>query len=101
MADAREHNRNIGSRERRWLVVVQDGQHSTLGRHTDPTAEDLEALAAQVDRLGVAGWLAVSEGVYYAEGPVTLMCVRRLSAADGDWSAAERLWHERRARALG
>jgi hypothetical protein len=51
--------------------------------------------------VGVAGWLAVSEGVYYAEGPVTLMCVRRLSAADGDWSAAERLWHERRARALG
>jgi hypothetical protein len=101
MAESREHIRNICSREKRWLVVLQDGQHSTIGRHTDPTQEELDVFATQIDRLGVAGWLVISEGVYHSRDPVTLMCVRRLSGTDGDWTTAETLWRERRANSVG
>jgi hypothetical protein len=82
--------------ERRWLVVVETGQHSTIGRHTDPTEEDISHAASQLDGAGLAGWLVVSEGHYYQRTPVTLLMVRQITAKPGDWPAAERLWHQRR-----
>ena len=100
MADAQEHMKNARSRERCWLVVADDGTHSIIGRHSDPSKEELDGFAAQVDRRGLTAWLVVSEGVYFSQEPVTLMVVRRISAADGDWATAERRWHDRRTTAL-
>lgn len=85
-------------RERRWLVVGETGQHTTIGRHTDPTDEEIAQVAGQLDGAGLAGWLVVSEGRYYRRTPVTLMMVRQISSKPGDWPAAERLWHQRRER---
>ena len=96
-----EHSVNKDAREKRWLVVSADGRHGTLGRHTDPSAAEIERAGARLDELGLAGWLVVSEGVYYSDGPVTLLQVRRISAADGDWDEAAKLWHATRAAAQG
>ena len=85
-------------RERRWLIVVETGQHVTIGRHTDPTDDEIAQVASQLDSAGLAGWLVVSEGGYYQRTPVTLMMVRQITSKPGDWPAAERLWHQRRER---
>jgi hypothetical protein len=88
------------SKEKRWLVIIEDGRHSTLGRATDPTSEEIDRAAAGLDASGLAGWLAVSEGTYYRENPVKLLLVRRITMKDGSWDEAERLWHAARAERL-
>lgn len=76
------------AREKRWLVVTQDGRHATLGRHTDPSPDEVAAAGSQLDTLGVAGWLAVSEGVYYSKTPVILLFVRSITTLEGNWDEA-------------
>jgi hypothetical protein len=94
-----EHRVNDPAREKRWLAVTQAGEHVTLGRHTDPTDAELDQIARQLDGLGTAGWLVVSEGGYHGPGPVSLLQVRRLTSLDGDWSMAEERWHAKRSEA--
>ena len=53
-------------RERRWIVLCTDGRHVTLGRHTDPTEDEIVAAERSLSAAGLAGWLAVMAGDYYA-----------------------------------
>jgi hypothetical protein len=85
------------TREKRWLAITQTGEHVTLGRHTDPTEIELADISRQLDGLGTAAWLVVSEGGYHGSGPVALLQVRRLTSIDGDWNSAEERWHAKRA----
>jgi hypothetical protein len=87
-------------RERRWLVIAEDGRHSTLGRHSDPSPDEIENIRAIADAQGWAGWLVISEGVYYSSDSVDLMVVRRITSKDGDWDEAARRWHGLRREAL-
>ena len=76
-------------RERRWIVLGQDGRHVTLGRHTDPTAEEIGHAGAGLRAAGIGGWLAVMEGVYYRScGGVSLMMVRELAPCRASWDEA-------------
>ena len=86
------------AREQRWLVVVEDGRHATIGRAFDPSPEELDAAGAALDSEGLAGWLVVSDGDYWGEEPVDLMLVRRLTQRDGSWEAASAAWQEARRR---
>lgn len=87
--------------EVRWLLIVQDGYHTTLGRHRDPEPEDLVLVASQLDAQQLAGWLAVSKGDYWdGEREPEVMMVRRLSEADGDWDAALTMWRGARRKAI-
>jgi hypothetical protein len=88
-------------RERRWLVVAEDGRHVTLGRHSDPSDDEIAEAGRRIDALGLAAWLVISEGGYYNRTKVTLMMVRSITAAQGDWVAAETRWQEHRKAALG
>lgn len=81
--------REAGMREKRWIVLCTDGRHVTLGRHSDPTDDEVlraeEALRVQ----GLAGWLAVTSGVYYGRGPIEILQVRPLGEpAAESWTAA-------------
>ncbi len=87
-------------KERRWLVVAEDGHHSTIGIRTDPSPEEIRSLGDSLDSAGMAAWLVVSEGGYDDAGVVTLLMVRRITSRDGNWADAERRWHERRAKKL-
>ncbi len=79
----------MGRRERRWLVIASDGRHVTLGRATDPTLEQLQQLAGQLRRQGLAGWLTVTEGSYYRRGHLGVMVVRPLAELPGaTWDTA-------------
>ena len=77
------------TRERRWIVLVENGEHSTVGRHTDPEAELLDTVAGQLRGHGVGGWLAVLEGDYHGRDALSLLMVRELVPAARSWSEAE------------
>jgi len=77
--------------ETRWIVLGTDGRHVTLGRHTDPTQEEVAAAEAALAAQGMAGWLTVVKGAYYARRTPSLMMVRPLAdpACTFDEAAAE------------
>ncbi len=89
------------TRERRWIVLAEDGRHSTLGRDTDPTEAEIasteQALAAQ----GLHGWLAIADGDYWAKrDKVGLLMVRPLGAPLTAFDSAADAFQTLRRRAL-
>jgi hypothetical protein len=42
--------------ERRWIVLMPDGGHISIGRHTDPSDDEIEAVAGKLRRAGTGGW---------------------------------------------
>ena len=76
--------------EKRWLVIASDGRHVTVGRATDPPPEMLDAAGDGLRSLGLAGWLAVSDGSYYGPGSLELLLVRPLFELSGaTWDEAQ------------
>ena len=90
------------SREKRWIVLAEDGRHSTIGRHTDPTEDDLERAAASLRAASLGGWLAVMEGEYYGQrSRVELLQVRELNPSRVRWEDAETAFHHARKASVG
>lgn len=83
-------------RERRWIILAEDGRHVTVGRHTDPTDEELARSAHSLRTSGVGGWLAVTEGQYFSRGNLSVMMVRELVPARATWDAALDAFQARR-----
>ena len=46
-------------RDPRWVLLTETGELSTLGRHREPSEEDIAAAEAVLARAGRSGWLAV------------------------------------------
>lgn len=67
------------TRERRCLLLAEEGSHSWLGRNTNPDEEDLSCAKAALTRAGVGGWVAISEGDYWGKESITLLQVRELN----------------------
>jgi hypothetical protein len=53
------------TREKRWVALGTDGRHITLGRHSDPTEDEIGRLEAALRAKGTGAWLAVAEGDYW------------------------------------
>lgn len=75
-------------RERRWLLLAETGDHSWLGRARDPGEDEIGAAEASLQRVGIGGFLAVSEGDYWSRGPMSLLEVRRLNTPGASFDAA-------------
>jgi hypothetical protein len=76
-------------RERRWIVLGQDGRHVTLGRAAPPSAEEIAKASDALQRQGLAGWIALLDGDYWGCGRVTLAPMQPIGAAATlDWPAA-------------
>lgn len=87
--------------EKRWIVLAEDGRHTTLGRHTDPTEEEITRAGAGLKAAGLGGWLAVMEGDYYGRSDnVNLLMVRKLAPARIGWDAAVAAFRDGRERRL-
>lgn len=57
--------------------------YSTLGRHTDPTEEEILAAENGLCQAGLSGWLAVAEGDFHGRHTAPrLMEVRRIGAGE-------------------
>lgn len=76
------------TQEHRWIVLGVDGRYVTLGRHTDPTPEEIAAAEAALRAAGQQGWLAVMRGRYYSREAVELLMVRPLADPAEVWDAA-------------
>ena len=74
--------------EKRWIILTPDGGHISIGRHTDPSEDEIGAVAGKVRQAGTGGWLAVMEGRYYGRRKVTLLMVREIVPANESWEAA-------------
>jgi len=86
------------AQERRWIILGEDGRHVTVGRHTDPTDDELARAAEALRASGQGGWLAVLEGHYYRPRErVSLMMVRELAPTNVAWTVAVEAFHGRRA----
>jgi hypothetical protein len=77
------------SEEKRWIVLADDGRHVTIGRHTDPSEEEIEGAAKALSATGAGGWLAVTEGRYYSGRPALgVLMVRELAPPKATWDEA-------------
>ena len=83
-------------KEKRWIILGDDGRHVTVGRHSDPTEDELAAAAAGLKAAGRGGWLAVTEGQYYSRSRLTVMMVRELAPAREPWDVAVAAFHAAR-----
>jgi hypothetical protein len=87
-------------RERRWIILADDGRHVTVGRHTDPTEEEIERAGAGLRAISAGGWLAVLEGAYYEPGTVSLMLVKEIAPARCEWDSAVTTFLQIRSRTI-
>ena len=76
------------TRERRWVVISEDGRHATPGRHTDPSEEEIRTAEVALAASGTAGWLAVTEGVYSSRDAMTVLQVHVLGTSSVGWQDA-------------
>lgn len=88
--------------EKRWIVLGIDGRHATLGRHSDPSEDEIGKAEAALEAQGLSGWLAVTSGSYYGPGRLEVIQVRPLANPPGDaWTTALALFLDRRTHARG
>jgi hypothetical protein len=88
-------------RERRWIVLGEDGRHVTLGRHSDLTEAEIAAAEQALAAQGLHGWLAVAAGDYWARrGRVSLLMVRPLGTPQAAFDEAAAAFEALRRRAL-
>jgi hypothetical protein len=78
----------IASRERRWIILGDDGRHVTVGRHSDPSEDELDRAADALRANNQGGWLAVTEGRYYSEDQLSVLMVRELASPRAAWEVA-------------
>lgn len=69
------------------MVLAATGQHSWLGRHSDPTDDELREVSRRMSELSIDAWLCVAEGNYWLDGYYAVMPVRPLNGT-GDFDAA-------------
>lgn len=67
-------------RERRWVVVATNGQYVTLGRHSDPSEEEITAAERALRLQNLSGWLAIMEGNPWTGGAPRLLEVKPLAS---------------------
>lgn len=89
-----------GELEKRWIVLSEDGRHATLGRYTDPTEDEIQRAAEGLRGAGIGGWLAVTEGVYYSRGRLSVLQVRELVHSEISWQDAVKSFLDMRAKAI-
>lgn len=87
--------------ERRWIILGEDGRHVTMGRHSDPSPDELAQAEASLEAQGLAGWLAVMEGGYYERRKPALMMVRPLCNPQRPFVEAADAFEAAREAALG
>ncbi len=85
------------TREKRWIALGPDGRHITLGRHSDPTEDEIGRLEAALREEVTGAWLAVAEGDYWnPKAGMTLLMVRSIGNPTGAWEQAVAAFKERR-----
>jgi hypothetical protein len=85
--------------ERRWALIAEDGRPSWLGRHSDSSEAELAQVTDSLAKQGIAGWLAVTEGVYYGRGKFSVLMVRP-HCGEANWETSVAAFQEHRRQGL-
>lgn len=88
------------SDEVRWIVLSQDGRHVTLGRHSDPSPDELKRAEDALIAAGEHGWLAVLRGAYYSQAVPSLLMVKTMGIPNEPWDKAVEAFERRRLEAV-
>jgi len=76
------------AKEKRWAIIGEDGRHVWMGRHSDPTEAEIAQAESALAAQGLAGWLAITEGDYWAKrGRMGFVMVRPLAAPASSFEA--------------
>ncbi|WP_308719830.1 hypothetical protein [Komagataeibacter xylinus] len=77
-----------------WLILVEDGRHVLLGRHSPPTDEEISRAAHALAAQGIGGWLAKGSGHYYQKRQqYSLLKIRPFTKISIPWEVAETRFH--------
>lgn len=58
------------AKDPRWIVLAEDGRHSSVGRHREPDVEDIARIEDGLRQAGLGGWLAImSQSAYHSGLP--------------------------------
>jgi hypothetical protein len=89
------------ARDPRWILLVDNGEYSSLSRHREPDGDDIAAVEKALRQSSRSGWLAVmSHSVYEASVP-ELMMVRPLCDPKKTYDEAVQSFHQRLRKSQG
>ena len=82
-------------RDPRWILLVDNGDYSSLSRHREPDAEDIAGAEKALRQASRAGWLAImSHSAYEATIPELVM-VRPICDPEISFSEAVQMFQTR------
>jgi hypothetical protein len=82
-------------RDPRWVLLTEAGEYSTLGRHREPSEEDIATAEVALAWAGRSGWLAVMSHSVHARTPPELVMVRPLRQPQTTFEDAVQALRER------
>jgi hypothetical protein len=74
--------------ETRWIILGADGRHVSIGRQSDPSADEVMQAEAAMAAQGMRGWLALMKGGYYEQKKPTVIMVRSLRDPENSFDEA-------------
>jgi hypothetical protein len=82
-------------RDPRWVLLTESGEYSILGRHREPSEEDIAAAEVALAQAGRSGWLAVMSHSAHTRAKPELLMVRPLRDPRLPFEAAVQALHKR------
>jgi hypothetical protein len=72
----------------RVIILADDGRYVTLGRHSQPSDDEIAAAGAALVAQGVGGWLATLGGTFYQRRCPALIMRREIAPPRHAWAEA-------------
>lgn len=88
------------AKDPRWVVLVESGEYSTLGRYREPDPNEINAAEIALARAGLAGWLAVMSNSTYDQSVPDFMMVRPLQHPETSFEDAVQAYRDRHVRRI-
>ena len=89
------------AKDPRWVLLAENGDFSTIGRHSEPDDNEIAAAEAALERGGISGWIAIMSGSIYKRSVPDLVMVRALRQPLTPFDTAVRAFHQRRSVYVG
>jgi hypothetical protein len=91
----------LAALERRWAIIAPDGRHVWLGRHSDPSPDEIADAENSLRAQGLGGWLAVVAGDYWSRhAKLEVLEVLALAKPKGSFESAASAFRAARDRKL-
>lgn len=62
----------------RWIILFESGEYMLMGRHRQPSVDELREMEARMTERSVRGWLAVMDRSEYAPGEPEFVMIKAI-----------------------